>query len=77
MNHYLDPTALNSNLFPVKANGEVLFLSDGSRGIAGRAFTPNWTLLGSLSILVGRPPFAVAVEWLLLAVVVESDEGRT
>jgi hypothetical protein len=23
----LEPTALNSNLFPVKANGEVLFLS--------------------------------------------------
>ena len=32
----LDPSILNSNLFPVKATGEVLFLSVASFGIYGR-----------------------------------------
>jgi len=31
----LEPGILNSNLFPVKANGEVLFLSDKSFAILG------------------------------------------
>ena len=31
----LEPTALNSNLFPVNANGEVLFLSVLSNSISG------------------------------------------
>jgi len=31
----VDPTALNSNLFPVKAKGDVLFLSVLSRRISG------------------------------------------
>ena len=33
-----DPTALNSNLLPVKANGEVLFLSVLSSKISGQEF---------------------------------------
>ncbi len=35
-----DPTARNSNLFPVKAKGEVRFRSETSRGIFGSASTP-------------------------------------
>ena len=36
-----DPTALNSNLLPVKANGEVLFLSVLSNKICGIFGIPN------------------------------------
>jgi len=39
-----DPTILNSNLFPVNAIGEVLFLSVESLGTAGSEFTPNCIL---------------------------------
>ena len=35
-----DPTLRNSNLLPVKANGEVLFLSVESFGSAGNVETP-------------------------------------
>src|ERR1035437_10466408 len=36
-----DPTILNSNLFPVKAKGDVLFLSELSLGKEGSASTPT------------------------------------
>ena len=35
-----EPSILNSNLLPVKANGEVLFLSVVSFGNFGRTWTP-------------------------------------
>ena len=35
-----EPSIRNSNLFPVNANGEVLFLSVVSLGILGNADTP-------------------------------------
>ena len=35
------PTILNSNLLPVNANGEVLFLSVLSSGIFGNESTPS------------------------------------
>src|SRR5512133_3376563 len=35
-----DPSILNSNLLPVKANGEVLFLSVASLASAGSVVTP-------------------------------------
>jgi len=37
---WFEPTALNSNFAPVKANGEVLFLSVASLGSLGRESTP-------------------------------------
>ena len=37
---WLDPTARNSNLLPVKANGLVRLRSPGSRGRVGRTETP-------------------------------------
>ena len=40
----LDPGILNSNLFPVKANGDVLFLSPASLSNAGNTSTPNFNL---------------------------------
>ena len=38
---WLDPTIINLNLLPVKANGEVLFLSVLYKGILGNETTPN------------------------------------
>ena len=37
-----DPNILNSNLLPVKAKGEVLFLSVESFKIIGNMSTPNF-----------------------------------
>ena len=47
----LEPGARNSNLLPVKANGDVRLRSVASFGIAGRVSTP---------ICIAPPPFDLA-----------------
>ena len=52
-NDWEDPTILNSNLFPVKANGEVRLRSVSSRVTLGISSTPmsissGFTFAGSL-----------------------------
>ena len=49
-----DPHERNSNLLPVKANGEVLLRSVESFGIAGRTSAPI-VILADLSFAYGFP----------------------
>ena len=60
----LEPTIRNSNLLPVKANGEVLFLSAVSRINSGIAFTPVSNT--SRSILWSAVP--VVISWFITSV---------
>src|SRR5471030_2837760 len=52
-----DGTILNSNLFPVNANGEVLFLSVASFGSGGNVFTPIVNSLEDIELVAG--PFSI------------------
>ncbi len=54
---WLEPTARNSNLLPVKANGLVRLRSPASRGKVGRTETP---ILSSPPVLADlAPPFSI------------------
>ena len=55
----LDPTIRNSNLFPVKAKGEVRFRSVASLAKSGRVLTPVWSTPPVL-LLVAVP---VEISW--------------
>ncbi|NOW27184.1 hypothetical protein DFH82_001660 [Clostridium saccharobutylicum] len=51
-------------MFPVNANGEVLFLSVASFGRAGNVFTPIVNLLEDLELVAG--PFSIVLIRLLI-----------
>jgi hypothetical protein len=55
---WLEPTARNSNLLPVKAKGEVRLRSVASRGNVGREVTP--TLISPPALLLLAGPFRAA-----------------
>jgi len=53
----IEPTIRNSNLFPVKANGEVLFLSVASFVTTGTVLIPR--LSSSPLIQLSAEPFSI------------------
>ena len=54
---WLEPTARNSNLFPVKANGLVRLRSPGSRGNVGKTELPILSSPPAFAVLA--PPFSI------------------
>src|SRR3954470_5250578 len=52
-----EPTARNSNLLPVNANGDVRLRSPASFGSGGRTLTPVWNMPPCLDDLA--PPFSI------------------
>ena len=55
---WLDETARNSNLFPVKANGLVRLRSPASRGSFGKTLTPM-SRMPPLLVVLALPAFSI------------------
>ena len=72
---WLEPTARNSNLLPVKANGLVRLRSPASRGSFGRTETPIFIVAALLADL-GAALFDLLEDVLELVAQEDRDDGR-